>query len=450
MLLCLMALAPSKSGAQNTFIPQSFGPLICLDSSGSGTAQVCNTNPSFTVSAGASVVYKTTTTNTGDVTLNVNSLGAKHIRKSQAQSILAAGDLVAGVYALVTYDGTYWEMYATGNPAACSGCASVSGVQNQSYTFITGGGSANAQTATLSPVVGSYAAGLIVNWIPAAANTTSTPTLNVNGLGAKTIIKNGGAVLAPGDLSTTAVATAIYDGTSFELQNAQTGGLCPTCALESGVQNQSYTYASGGGSANTQTLTLSPAVTSYVAGLTVSWLPTAANTTTVPTLNVNGLGVKTIVKAGGSALSAGDLSTTAVATAVYDGTNFELQNPQVPPSGAFCSPGAFASLTDGATITWAINSVQCAYAKITFGVHSGSRTLNITGVVNGGSYGLEIIQDATGGEDLILGSGCTGAWLVSFNGGGTIATTHSASAHDFLGFTYDGANCIANYDPQAN
>jgi hypothetical protein len=45
-------------------------------------------------------------------------------------------------------------------------------------------------------------------------------------------------------------------------------------------------------------------------------------------VNVNALGAKTIIKSGGAALAAGDLTTTAVAQAIYDGTNFELQNPQ--------------------------------------------------------------------------------------------------------------------------
>jgi len=92
-------------------------------------------------------------------------------------------------------------------------------------------------------------------------------------------------------------------------------------------------FGTGGGSANAQTVTLSPAITSYTVGLTVSWLPTNANTTTTPTLAVNGLGVTTIVRAGG-ALNANDILTTAIATVKYDGTNFELENPQTSPSGS--------------------------------------------------------------------------------------------------------------------
>ena len=101
-------------------------------------------------------------------------------------------------------------------------------------------------------------------------------------------------------------------------------------------------YVAGGGSANAQTATLTPAITSLTNGLQVCWKPTAANTTTA-TLAVNGLTATTIVKIGGAALVANDLTTTAVACAIYDGTNFELQNPQT-------TSGGVTSLTGDSTL----------------------------------------------------------------------------------------------------
>lgn len=91
-------------------------------------------------------------------------------------------------------------------------------------------------------------------------------------------------------------------------------------------------YIAGGGSANAQTVTLSPAITALTNGLQVCWLPIAANTTTTPTLAVNGLTAKTLTKTGG-ALAASDLLTTWIACARYDGTNFELGNPQTTSAG---------------------------------------------------------------------------------------------------------------------
>ena len=136
-----------------------------------------------------------------------------------------------------------------------------------------------------------------------------------------------------GDTTTSAgscaTTTAKINGTSVPASAAVLGtnsSSQPVAANQSAVS--SVGYAAGGGTANAQTVTLSPVITAYAAGLSVSWLPTAANTTTTPTLNVNSVAAKTIVKVGGAALAASDLTTTAIATAVYDGTYFELQNPQ--------------------------------------------------------------------------------------------------------------------------
>jgi|SRR5579859_1287870 len=103
----------------------------------------------------------------------------------------------------------------------------------------------------------------------------------------------------------------------------------------------------GGGTANAQTVTYSPAITTLTAGQAVSWIPSHANTTAA-TLNVNSIGAKAIVKANGSALVANDLLTSSVATAVYDGTSFELLDPQSG-SGASVTCGQLPALTGDTT-----------------------------------------------------------------------------------------------------
>ncbi len=95
-------------------------PLLCPDSTGSGTTQTCVTAPKFdtggatiTPVAGDMILYKTTTANTGALTLDVNSVGAKAVQKGQGAA-LVSGDIKAGVYNPLTYDGTAWQL---GNPA---------------------------------------------------------------------------------------------------------------------------------------------------------------------------------------------------------------------------------------------------------------------------------------------------------------------------------------------
>lgn len=96
-------------------------PLACPDSSGSGSAQSCSTTPTFTPASGDWILYTTTTANSGDVTVNVNSSSAAHVRKWLGSSTLAAGDLVANTPMLLVYDGTYWEIPTIGNAPSGGG-----------------------------------------------------------------------------------------------------------------------------------------------------------------------------------------------------------------------------------------------------------------------------------------------------------------------------------------
>ncbi len=93
-------------------------PLLCADSSGSGTVQSCNTTPRYVAATGAGItavagdmiLYKTTTTNTGDLTIAVNGGTAMHVHKPTTQGVLSSGDLVAGIYYPLVFGGTYWDM----------------------------------------------------------------------------------------------------------------------------------------------------------------------------------------------------------------------------------------------------------------------------------------------------------------------------------------------------
>lgn len=112
-------------------------------------------------------------------------------------------------------------------------------------------------------------------------------------------------------------------------------------------------YVAGGGTANAQTAALTPPVTALTNGLQVCWLPSNANASTTPTLAVNGLTAKTIVKVGGAALAASDLTTTAIACAIYDGTNFELQNPQTTTASGYSTlENAGTSITQRPTLNF--------------------------------------------------------------------------------------------------
>lgn len=111
--------------------------------------------------------------------------------------------------------------------AASSGVTSAN-VQNQAASCAADTGAADVYVVTLSPAPSAYASLQRFCFKAVSANATTTPTLNVNGLGAKTITKNGGAALAANDIKAGQVVDVEYDGTNLQMQstlgNAASGG----------------------------------------------------------------------------------------------------------------------------------------------------------------------------------------------------------------------------------
>ncbi len=114
------------------------------------------------------------------------------------------------------------------------------------------------------------------------------------------------------------------------------------------VQIQQYLTIYGGvdtGSANAYVLTFTAPFSSYSDGIVLYWVPSNTNTSG-STLNVNGIGVISIVNPDGSALVAGQIVANQPATVMYKGGDWYLlltgTNPQVLPF--------FKKLTSGTTI----------------------------------------------------------------------------------------------------
>ena len=81
--------------------------LGAITTTGSADAYVLTSGQSLAAYvSGQSFFVKWNFTNSGAATLNMDSLGAKNIKKRDASTAVAASDLVSGTYARVTYDGT--------------------------------------------------------------------------------------------------------------------------------------------------------------------------------------------------------------------------------------------------------------------------------------------------------------------------------------------------------
>jgi hypothetical protein len=81
-------------------------------------------------------------------------------------------------------------------------------------------GSANAIQITVPLTLTSgYQTGMSFNFVASYANTSATPTLNVNGAGAKLIVRDNNSSLNPNDISANGAYQVYYDGTQFHLMN---------------------------------------------------------------------------------------------------------------------------------------------------------------------------------------------------------------------------------------
>lgn len=100
-------------------------------------------------------------------------------------------------------------------------------IQQSKFTFATTGGTANAITLTLPLSPAAYAQPLNITF-KASGTNTGTVTVNVNGLGAKTVKKIfAGAIvdIVAGDIVSGAIYEIVYDGVDFQLVNLSATGI---------------------------------------------------------------------------------------------------------------------------------------------------------------------------------------------------------------------------------
>ena len=93
-------------------------------------------------------------------------------------------------------------------------------------------------------------------------------------------------------------------------------------------QNGASNYGIDTTNTNTYAITLTPAPTSYVAGMPISFMVSYGNTG-ASSINVNGLGAKPLTKYGAMGMGGKEILAGMLINAVYDGTNFQVISPSV-------------------------------------------------------------------------------------------------------------------------
>ncbi len=120
-------------------------------------------------------------------------------------------------------------------------------------------------TATLAPAPVAYTSGMVVFLRFGNANTSTTPTINLNSLGAKTIVTAANVALVAGDLN--GDHFLVYDGTNFRLGNYSSGVRGPSSA----TSGNAVTF-----SGTTGKVVQDAGAKPRLAGLETIWVPAPA------------------------------------------------------------------------------------------------------------------------------------------------------------------------------
>lgn len=111
-----------------------------------------------------------------------------------------------------------FKITGLGAATAAADAVRFSQLQSSADKLLTVTGT-DTYVATASPALTAYAAGNLFSLVVPNTNTGAA-TINIDGLGAKAITRTGSTALVAGDMIATEVVIVVYDGTRFQLINA--------------------------------------------------------------------------------------------------------------------------------------------------------------------------------------------------------------------------------------
>lgn len=201
------------------------------------------------------------------------------------------------------------------------------------YAVTTG---VNTYLATITDFIG-YTVGEKIHLNFGSSNTAAS-TININGLGGKSLVNSNGIALVVGDVVAGVTYSFLYHDNKYYLLGLSQKAT--QVEVEIGTDNFKYVtpktlkghsgntfYVAVSGAANTYVGTIT-GVAAYVPGLTLEVLVNVSNTG-ASTININGLGAQTISRSDGSVLTAADLQANRVYVFVYVGGLFLLVGNQL-------------------------------------------------------------------------------------------------------------------------
>lgn len=299
-------------------------------------------------------------------------------------------------------------------------------------------------------------------------------TFNINSAGqpvvSGTVISSTAFNALTADLGTGLTTALTKDGQTTPTANIPMGtykitglgaGTATTDAVRLGqLQNFGINTLITVAGTDTITGTVSPSLTAYTAGQIFSFVVGTTNTGAV-TLNIDGLGAKAVTRTGAIALVAGAMVTGQIALVEYDGTRFQLLDPNaftdLLVSGLLTATNVTASGL--LTVTTYVESV------VAVGTVTSSSTLSLTnGTVQTATLTASTactftMPTATAGKSFVLllkqaaatGNGTATFTGVKWNIAGAPTITATAGKMDILTFIADGTNwygsAVQGYTP---
>lgn len=197
------------------------GGICVATATGTTTLTVTASPGPTTHAAGTWLWIVPASTTTGNVTLTINSLSSKSLRRVDGAEC-RPGDLVAGMPALVTYSAT-GGYYVLTNPAG------------PSVLYAVDTGTANAAVVTIPWTFANLAdlVGIPITVKKMADPNTGPMTIAVNGKAATDIVTAADDPLTYGELYGGSVFVVMYDGEEFHLISG--GDHTDTTAAASGT-----------------------------------------------------------------------------------------------------------------------------------------------------------------------------------------------------------------------
>jgi hypothetical protein len=281
----------------------------------------------------------------GAIFLNVDSLGLKQVKLPDGETDPGPGELKAGGFYQLWYDGGQFRIVSLVNPRQF---VTSTQVQDSAFLYCVSANTIGSQYGcTLSPPLAGYVEGMLFHWRPDVGIGPDAPSLEIDGLGAKPLTHSDGvALVASGEIEGGSMYLVWYDGSVFRLLNPRH----PEFVTADDWQNGTALRCQ---SANTLGMAFEcapwPTPSSLAPGAVFHWIPDIVPNGPA-TLKIGAQGPYSIKRADGSSDPvAADAPAGHLVPVWFDGSQFRIVGASAAPSGGDLRPAC--SLSTAGT-TW--------------------------------------------------------------------------------------------------